>query len=64
MVLRLSPPRHRNVILCAKPSDGHWGTVDAGVVEVEDGGVHHEEKPDLVGMRVVGEGLVVGEGQC
>ena len=61
MVLRLSPPRHRNVILCAKPSDGHWGTVDAGVVEV-DCGVHHEEKLDLVGMGVVGEGVGVGLG--
>jgi hypothetical protein len=56
------------MILCAKLSDGHWGTVDAGVAEVEDGGVHHEEKPHLVRMRVVGEGLGlglgVGEGQC
>jgi len=56
------------MILCAKPSDGHCGTVHAGVVEVEDGVMHHEEKPDLVGMRVVGEGvglgLGVGEGQC
>jgi hypothetical protein len=34
MVSRLSLPRHRNVILCIKPGDGHWGTVDAGVVEV------------------------------
>jgi hypothetical protein len=56
------------MIPCAKPSDGHCGTVHAGVVEVEDGGVHYEEKLDLVGMRVVGEGLGlglgVGEGQC
>jgi predicted NUDIX family NTP pyrophosphohydrolase len=58
------------MILCAKPGDGHWATVDAGVAEVEDGVRHHEEKPHLVGMRVVGEGvglglgLGVGEGQC
>jgi hypothetical protein len=58
------------MILCAKPSYGHWGTVNAGVAEVEDGGVHHEEKRHLVRMIVVGEGLGlglglgVGEGQC
>jgi hypothetical protein len=62
MVSRLSPPRHRNVILCAKPGDGHWGTIDAGIVEVEDCGVHHEEKLDLVGLGVVGEGVGVGPG--
>ena len=36
-------------------------------MEVEDDGVHHEEKPHLVRMRMVGEGvglgLGVGEGQ-
>jgi len=37
-------------------------------VEVEDCGMHHEEKPDLLGVGVVGEGvgvspgLVVGDG--
>ena len=47
-----------------------WGTVDAGVVRLEDGGVHQEDKPYLVGMGVVGKGmgvgvgLGVGEGQC
>ena len=49
-----------------------WGTVDAGVVRLEDGGVHQEDKPYLVGMGVVGKGMGVvvgvgvgvGEGQC
>ncbi|CAD6267753.1 unnamed protein product [Miscanthus lutarioriparius] len=39
LVSRLSPPRHSTVILCARPGDYHWGTVDAGVVEAVDGGV-------------------------
>ena len=61
---------HSTMILCAKPGDGHWGTVDAGVMEVEDDGVHHEQKPHLVRMRMVGEGVGLGlglgqgEGQC
>ena len=51
-----------------------WGTVDAGVVRLEDGGMHQEDKPYLVGMGVVGKGmgmgvgvgvgLGLGEGQC
>ena len=42
-----------------------WGTFDAGVVRLEGGGVHQEDKPYLVGMGVgVGVGLGVGEGQC
>jgi hypothetical protein len=45
------------------PSDGHWGTVDAGVVWVEDGGVHQEDKPYLVGIGVVGKGMGVGVGE-
>ena len=43
-------------------SDGHCGTVDAGIVEVEDGHVRNVQKPDLVGMGVVGEGVGVGDG--
>lgn len=37
----VSHPMRGTVILCAKPGDGHWGTVDAGVVEVQedDGGL-------------------------
>ena len=49
-----------------------WGTVGAGVVRLEDGGVHQEDKQYLVGMGVVGKGMGVvvgvgvgvGEGQC
>ena len=37
------------VILCTTSSDGHCGTIDASFVWVEDSGVNHEEKPDLVG---------------
>jgi hypothetical protein len=32
VILQLSPPRHNTMILCTMPSDGHWGTVDAGDV--------------------------------
>ena len=39
-----------------------WGTVGAGVVRLEDGGVHQEDKPYLVGMGVVGKGMGVGVG--
>ena len=45
-------------------------TVEPSMLACGGGGrwCHHEEKPDLVGMRVVGEGLGLGlgveEGQC
>ena len=39
-----------------------WGTFDAGVVRLEGGGVHQEDKPYLVGMGVVGKGMGVGVG--
>jgi hypothetical protein len=68
VILQLSPPRHSTMILCTMPSDGHWGTVHAGDVWVEDGGVHQEDKPYPVGIGVVGKGMGVGvgvgEGQC
>jgi hypothetical protein len=41
------------VILCTTSSDGHCRTVVASFVWVEDSGMNHEEKPDLVGMGVV-----------
>ena len=51
------------MILCDKPDDGHCRTVDAATMGVEDGGVHGEEKPDLVEiMGVVGKGVGLGLG--
>jgi len=56
-------PRHGILILCDKPGDGHCRTVDAATMGVEDGGVHGEEKPDLVEiMGVVGKGVGLGLG--
>jgi hypothetical protein len=62
VISQLLPPRHSTMILCTMPSDGHWGTVDAGFVLLENGGVHQEDKPYLVGMGVVGKGMGVGVG--
>ena len=37
-LMTLAAQAYSTMILCAKPCDGYWGTVDAGIKEVEDGG--------------------------
>ncbi|KAG0520947.1 hypothetical protein BDA96_08G118700 [Sorghum bicolor] len=39
VLVLVSSRRRSTVILCAKPGDDHWGTVSAGVLEVDDGDV-------------------------